>query len=96
MGMSSAFSDDADFTAMFKERGFEDLRSGAFGYVDVDEKGTEAAAATAVLMAPASAALPSEPPKPVVFRADHPFLFMIMDNGAGAIINRQVVRPEGE
>ncbi|MGZ3429276.1 MAG: serpin family protein, partial [Polyangia bacterium] len=41
-------------------------------FVDVDEHGTEAAAATAVMVR-AGAAPPSE--KPIVFRADHPFLF---------------------
>jgi serpin B len=51
--------------------------------VDVDENGTEAAAATAVLMA-AGAAPPTQ--KPVVFRADHPFLFFIRDTRSGAIL----------
>jgi serpin B len=46
-------------------------------FVAVDEKGTEAAAAT-VVMAPAGAA-PQAPPKPVVVRADRPFLFFIRD-----------------
>ena len=45
-------------------------------FVDVDEHGTEAAAATAVMMK-AGAAPPSE--KPVLFRADHPFLFFVRD-----------------
>jgi serpin B len=46
-------------------------------FVDVDEKGTEAAAAT-VAMAAAGAA-PRAPPKPIVVRADRPFLFLIRD-----------------
>ena len=86
MGMSSAFSDNADFSAMSKS---EDLKISEVihqAFVDVDEKGTEAAAATAVVMAPTSAAVPNEPPKPVVFRADHPFLLMIQDNRTGAIL----------
>jgi serpin B len=52
-------------------------------FVDVDEHGTEAAAATAVMMR-AGAAPPSE--KPVVFRADHPFLFFIRDTKSDAIL----------
>ena len=50
-------------------------------YVDVNEEGTEAAAATAVVMK-----LGGIPPKPPEFRADHPFLFLIQDNRTGSIL----------
>jgi serpin B len=50
-------------------------------YVDVSEKGTEAAAATAIGMRLASAR--STAP---VFRADHPFLFLIRDQATGSIL----------
>ncbi len=50
-------------------------------YVDVDEEGTEAAAATAALSAPTAA--PGQPP---VFRADHPFLFAICDTKNGTLL----------
>ena len=86
MGMSSAFSDNANFSAMSKSEGLKISEVIHQAFVDVDEKGTEAAAATAVVMAPTSAAVPREPQKPVVFRADHPFLFMIRDNRTGAIL----------
>ncbi len=49
-------------------------------FVDVNEEGTEAAAATAVVM---TAARRAEPP---TFRADHPFLFLIQDNHTGSIL----------
>ena len=53
-------------------------------YVKVDEQGTEAAAATAVAMRAAGiAAAPRQIP---VFRADHPFLFLIRDNQTGSIL----------
>jgi serpin B len=52
--------------------------------VDVDEEGTEAAAATAVI-AVALAVEPSRP-SPVIFRADHPFLFFIRHDQTGAIL----------
>jgi serpin B len=51
-------------------------------FVLVDEKGTEAAAATAVPMARAGAA----PSKPAEFKADHPFLFFIRDEASGMIL----------
>ena len=53
--------------------------------VEVNEDGTEAAAATAVSTAPASGRERSTPPVPI-FRADHPFLFAIRDGKTGAIL----------
>jgi serpin B len=49
-------------------------------FVVVNEQGTEAAAATAVMMA---RSLPVPTP---VFRADHPFVFMIRENVTGSIL----------
>ena len=51
-------------------------------FVKVDEKGTEAAAATAVVMMGRG----GPPPKPVELRADHPFLFFIVDKDSGLIL----------
>jgi serpin B len=51
-------------------------------YVAVDEKGTEAAAATS-LMAPGAALVPQQP---IVVRADHPFIFVIQDQQTGNIL----------
>ncbi|MFC1768569.1 serpin family protein [Nanoarchaeota archaeon] len=51
-------------------------------FVEVNEEGTEAAAATAVVMALASAMPQSTP----VFRADHPFIFIIQDKVHGNIL----------
>jgi serpin B len=52
-------------------------------YVDVNEEGTEAAAATAV--GAVAAGLPPPTP-PIIFRADHPFMFLIRDNRSGSIL----------
>jgi serpin B len=53
-------------------------------FMAVDEKGTEAAAATAVVMD--GAAAPAPKPEPKVFKADHPFLFLIRHNATGSIL----------
>jgi serpin B len=50
-------------------------------FVDVTEEGTEAAAATIMAMT-----LGSMPEPPIVFRADHPFLFVIRENSTGSIL----------
>jgi serpin B len=50
---------------------------------EVNEEGTEAAAATTVSFASRSA---SQPPPPPVFRADHPFVFFIRDARSGCIL----------
>ena len=84
MGMPLVFTPKrADFSGM---DGSHDLFIAAVihkAFVNVDEKGTEAAAATAVVMR-AGAAMRSEPPEE--FRADHPFIFLIRDTRSGAIL----------
>ena len=83
MGMRDAFdaSGKADFQGMGWPKG--DLwisRIQHKAFVEVNEEGTEATAATAVAMV--TKALPPGP----VFRADHPFLFLIRDNATGTIL----------
>jgi len=57
--------------------------------VDVNERGTEAAAATEV-----DVAMKDEPLEPRLFRADHPFLFVIREKKHGAILFLgRLVRP---
>ena len=53
-------------------------------WVQVDEEGTEAAAATAVMMV--ALGVPSEPPEPVPFVVDRPFLFVLRDDVTGAVL----------
>ena len=52
-------------------------------FIDVNEKGTEAAAATAVGMRAAGMPPQDEPAK---FHADHPFLYLLRDTKSGAIL----------
>lgn len=73
MGIRKAFSREADFSRMSDDpEGLYVSDAIHKAFVDVNEKGTEAAAATAVVMR-ARCAPNTEGPK--VFRADHPFLF---------------------
>ncbi|BBL67405.1 serpin family protein [Methanoculleus chikugoensis] len=92
MGMPTAFSDDADFSGMdgtdmlFINEVFHKA------FVDVNEEGTEAAAATGVVMNIKSA--PGEDTTPV-FRADHPFVFLIVEEDSGTVLFAgRVVNPE--
>ncbi len=82
MGMTLAFSDQADFSGISTA---EDLMISEVlhkAFVDVNEEGTEAAAATGVVVR-VTAALPQEP---IVFRADHPFVFLIRDKRTDAVL----------
>jgi serpin B len=64
-------------------------------YIDVDEHGTEAAAATAVVIR-TTAAVRSDAP-PVTMTVDHPFLFAITDTSTGLLLFLgRVTRPGGQ
>ena len=81
MGMPLPFSPNADFAGM---DGKHDLYLAAVlhkAFVAVDEHGTEATAATAEPIE-----LSADGETPAVFRADHPFLFLIRDNRTGSIL----------
>ncbi len=79
--MPLAFTIDADFSGMTGNRDLyiSDVIHKAF--VSVDEAGTEAAAASAVIMAATS--MPAEP---VVVTLDRPFIFLVRDIETGAIL----------
>ena len=82
MGMPDAFGGNADFSGI---DGTKNLFISAVihkAFVDVNEEGTEAAAATAAVISVTSA--PATPPP--TFRADHPFVFLIRDNHTGSIL----------
>ncbi len=83
LGMEDAFSEAAaDFSGM-RSDGVRDLHIAKVihkAFVDVNEEGTEAAAATAVVIATKSVMLNP------VFKADHPFLFLIRDLRTGTIL----------
>jgi len=83
MGMPEAFSDSlADFGGI---TGHKDLYISQVihqAMIDVNEEGSEAAAATAVIMNGKSIEFDMKE----VFRADHPFIFMIVQNATGSIL----------
>ncbi|MGI5908182.1 MAG: serpin family protein [Christensenellales bacterium] len=82
MGMPDAFSDtDADFSGIAEGASIKDIRHKAF--VDVDEKGTRAAAVTSVEM---RATAVEEPQKPFSMTVDRPFLFAIAQERSGTIL----------
>jgi len=83
LGMPLAFSDTADFSGVAKGDGLKLSDVFHKAYVEVNEKGTEAAAATGGVMVPTSA---GPPIRMEVFRADHPFFFVIRENGTGSLL----------
>ncbi len=81
MGMKDAFSNAADFSGMSGRKDLFISNVVHKAFVEVNEEGTEAAAATGVTMQLESLAEP-----PPVFRADRPFIFMIRDNVSQSIL----------
>ncbi len=81
LGMTVPFSEAADFSGMTKAAS---LFIGAIvhqAFVEMDEQGAEAAAATAVMMRMTAMA-----PPPPIFRADRPFVFLIRNRRTNAIL----------
>ncbi|MFW5748700.1 MAG: serpin family protein, partial [Chloroflexota bacterium] len=84
MGMELPFTDAADFGGMVQPDAGGSINISEVvhkAFVAVDESGTEAAAATAMVIA--SALLGGEP---IVFRADRPFMFSIVDRVTGSVL----------
>ena len=79
MGMPAAFSGQVDFSGMDGRKDLYISKVIHKAYVDVNEQGTEAAAATAVVVRATAT-------RPIFFNADHPFLFLIRDNRTKSIL----------
>lgn len=85
MGMRDAFDENrADFSGMAGHRGLYIWKIIHKAFVEVNEEGTEAAAATAVTTK-LTMSLHSER-RQLVFRADHPFIFAVLDRRSGSIL----------
>ena len=89
MGMPLAF-DEGDFSGMTKQTDIAISNVFHKTFIKVDEQGTEAAAATGVVMATRSM-----PKPPVEFKADHPFVYLIRHQDSNEIlfIGRVVTLP---
>ncbi len=81
MGMSEAFTEAADFSGMTGKRDLYVAEVVHKAFVSVDEAGTEAAAASAVIMK-----LTAMPVNPAVVTVDRPFIFLIRDIETGTIL----------
>lgn len=80
MGMTDAFGSSADFSGMDGSKSLAISEVVHKAFIEVNEEGTEAAAATAVVMAR------SIPPPQPTFRANHPFVFLIRESNTGSIL----------
>src|ERR1017187_4947762 len=83
MGMPTTFTDKADFSGIAPNRGLAISEVVHKAFVDVAEQGTAAAAATGIAVHATAMRMPEQP---VVFRADHPFLFLIRDTSSGGVL----------
>jgi serpin B len=90
LGLGTAFTWlEADFTGITEDEPLFITKVIQKAFIKVDEKGTEAAAATAVILATGSAA----PTDIVPFIIDRPFLFFIRDLSGAVLFSGQVVDP---
>ncbi len=81
LGMTDAFDDVADFSGMTEPTDLVLSHVLHKAFVEVNEEGTEAAAATAVIMMARCL-----PPPPTPFIADRPFIFLIQEKMTGSIL----------
>ena len=85
MGMPTAFSNQANFRGMSSQELVKINKVIHKTFVDINEEGTEAAAATGVVFARLASALP-KPEERIIFRADHPYVFLIRDIRTNTIL----------
>lgn len=85
MGLTIPFTDDADFSGMLEKESLKISEVIHKAFIDVNEKGTEAAAATAVVMT-LTTSMNNRPAPPKVFKADQPFIFYLKDTITGSIL----------
>jgi serine protease inhibitor len=84
LGMTAAFTDSADFSGISSTSGLSLSSVVHKAFADVNEAGTEAAAASGVVLEGYSLQL--SPPPPAEIHLDHPYLLLIRDNLTGTIL----------
>ncbi len=88
MGMGIAFSDDeADFTKMYPATQMNLSQVAHKTYIQVSEAGTQAAAATAVVGITTTSIIGG----PIPIKADHPFVYLIVEKQTGTILFTGIV-----
>jgi serpin B len=94
LGMKLPFDEGADFSGITVVEALKIGQVQHIADIKVDEEGTEAAAATGLVVIPTSAEAP--PRDLVVFNADHPFLFFVRDDATGAVLFAgRLTNPQG-
>ena len=86
MGMETPFADTADFSGMDSAGEIKITKVMQKTVIIVQEKGTEAAAVTAIRMSTTSAGPPPPKVEPILFQADRPFHFAIRDRRTRAVL----------
>ena len=82
LGMPTGFTDSADFSGMTGKKDLKIDKVIHQAFIEVNEEGTEAAAATGVK----TSNIVSMPPPTPIFKADHPFIFIIQQKETGNIL----------
>ena len=91
IGIEKAFENDAEFFNIVNGTQLKIGNAKHRAKVKVDEKGTEAAAVTEIVMVEGAMPHPGKPPKIVYFEAERPFLFVIRDTQSGVTLFAGVV-----
>ncbi len=84
LGLVSVFNSSADFSGITGKKEIHISNVLHKAVIEVNESGTEASAATAVITS-RSVGVGKES-KPIVFKADHPFIFLIREKSTGIIL----------
>jgi serpin B len=86
LGMSQVFTREADLSGIDGKKDLEVSKVIHKAVVEVNEEGSEAAAATAIVIRVHTTSFDPNKPKVYEFKADHPFMFFIRDNRNGMIL----------
>ena len=87
MGMTDAFNaNTADFSGIVSSGKLSIDQVIHKTFISVDEEGTEAAAVTSITMRATAMRQHTPQPEPIIFQADHPFLFVLRHRSTGALL----------